>query len=313
MTNGSLIRLSEQLKALADPSRLRLVRICSRGELSVNELTKVLGQSQPRVSRHLKILCEADILERFREGSFVFYRLGNDPWVQQLIQQLLLAIPAQGPYVELDGFRADKIMEERQKAYARNTPDQAEGLSSLLSDGEWQQLEQAIRSICATFPVGRLLDLGTGRGKILRALGELCDQAVGIDIEQGVLQFTRSHLFQAGFSKLSLRQGNMYDLDFPSHSFDTITMERVFSIAEDKEALLTEAHRLLKPGGHLLIIDLLSCEDPNQPLVQETTLHRLLQHDDWQRLPTLTVPVGSHRFGLWPARHAVQDLQRHTP
>jgi len=245
------------LKAAAEPTRLRLLCICARGEFTVSEIQEIVDQSQPRVSRHLKLLCNAGLLERHREMHWVFYRVPQRGQGGELARTLLSVVPADDAQLDLDRRRLDEVLDRRAEAARRMV--EANGLSRGVArlDDE-ASVDVLILRTLADEPVGELLDIGTGTGRMLRLLGEKAERAVGIDISHAMLMLARSNLHAAGLDHLSVRHGNMYQLRFADHSFDTVTIDQVLFQAEDPGEVLREAARVLRPGGRLLLLEFLT-------------------------------------------------------
>lgn len=255
-------KLVTALRAAAEPTRLRLLALCGAGELTVSELTQILGQSQPRVSRHLKLLCEAGLLERFREGSWAFYRLaegGDSPEADRLAllaRQLIDLIPAEDPVLSLDQNRLDRVRLERAEqaaAYFRANAVEWDRIRSLYVDD--QEVETALLSLVAPGTYGDHLDIGTGTGQILIALAPRVRRSIGLDQSREMLGVARSNIAAAGLRMLSVRQGNMYKLPFPAAAFDLVTIHQVLHYEEEPAGVVIEASRVLRPGGRLIIVD----------------------------------------------------------
>jgi SAM-dependent methyltransferase len=245
-------RILDALKAVAEPTRLRLLSLCARGELTVTEVTEVVGQSQPRVSRHLKVLCAAGLLDRFREQNWVYYRVPLGGPGAELARGLLRLLPGDDPLLQLDRERLERVLARR----AEQVRAQAPGGSVPTPAG----VDARIADLMTGEALGDLLDIGTGTGRMLRLLGVLADTAVGIDISREMLMLARSNLHAAGLDHLSVRQGNMYQLRFADHSFDTVTIDQVLYQAEQPAEVLREAARVLRPGGRLLLVEFLTGE-----------------------------------------------------
>lgn len=245
------------LRAVAEPTRLRLLAVCARGELTVSDLVQVLGQSQPRVSRHLKLLCEAGLLDRFREGSWVFYRLAQTP----LAQLLSGLVPENDPTAALDAERLGAIKRARAEAaaaYFRANAARWDEIRSLHVDE--REVEAALVRLLPDQGVRDLLDIGTGTGRMLELFGPRVQQAVGVDLSREMLAVARVNLERAGLRNGSVRQADMYQLPFPGGSFDAVVIHQVLHYAERPGAAIAEAARVLRPGGHLLVIDFLPHE-----------------------------------------------------
>jgi ArsR family transcriptional regulator len=233
------------LKTLGDPTRLRLVALCQHGECSVSELTRVIGQSQPRISQQLKQLCDAGLLERFRDGKRVFYRVPAAATASASMRQLLELIPDEDPV-----FREDaKLLHERRGS---RVGDNVDGDAN---DPSHRALHRAILDLTVTAPIGDLLDVGCGRGAILKLLASRANRAVGVDIDANARQLARAELMLAGIPNCSLRKGDMYRLPFDDAEFNTIIIDDVLSNAKKPVRALEEARRLLKPGGRLFILE----------------------------------------------------------
>jgi ArsR family transcriptional regulator len=244
--------------ALADPTRLRIMSLLRAMELSVGELAQVLGQSQPRVSRHVKILIDAGLAERHKEGSWVFLSLGRPERVDPLF--LLLdrwaELDGEDGRAEADATRLAAVRADRTAAAERYFASHA---------GEWDQIrslhiadsevEAAIARALAGREVGRLVDVGTGTGRMLELFAAGATGALGIDRSPEMLRLARAKLGQAGLGSAELRQADMYSLPLPSGSADTVIIHQVLHYAQQPAAAVAEAARLLSPGGRLLIVD----------------------------------------------------------
>jgi ubiquinone/menaquinone biosynthesis C-methylase UbiE/DNA-binding transcriptional ArsR family regulator len=246
----SMQAVLEAFKAVAEPSRLRLLALCARGELTVSEVTEVVGQSQPRVSRHLKVLCAAGLLDRFREQNWVYYRVPLGGPGAALARRLLRLVPPDDPLLRLDRERLERVLARRVELLR----SQALGDTAPTPAG----VDARIVDLMAGEPLGDLLDIGTGTGRMLRLLGVAAGTAVGIDTSREMLVLARNNLHAAGLDHLSVRQGNMYQLRFADASFDTVTIDQVLYQAEQPAEVLREAARALRPGGRLLLVEFLT-------------------------------------------------------
>lgn len=247
--------LLARLKAAAEPTRLRLLRICAQGELTVGEITRVIAQSQPRVSRHLKILCDAGLLVRFRERHWVFYRVPLSGSEAELVGNILRNLEIADRDFLVDQQRLEDVLAERARLASGYT---AELRQPSVND---EQLSAAVGKLLGSRPVGDLLDIGTGTGRLLRFLGESAKQAVGVDISSEMLLVARSNLHSAGLSQCMVRHANMYQMPFTNCSFDTITIDDVLNEAEDPAAAVAEAARILRATGCLLLIEKIPSAD----------------------------------------------------
>jgi len=239
---SSTEQLIVHLKAFADPVRLRLLALCVRGECTVSELTQVMAQSQPRISQHLKQLCDAGLLERFRDGHFVYYRvpLGTEQAAQR--RRLFALLPADEPAYERD---FDKLCVQRAK----------QGLAVPEKDDDIvRKLHRALIELTVTMPLGDLIDIGSGQGRVLKLLGSRAQRAVGVDIDADSRQLARAELLLAGVENCSLRHGDMYDLPYADGEFDTVILDDVLRDAERPMVAIAEARRILKSGGRMLLL-----------------------------------------------------------
>lgn len=236
--------LLQRVKVLGDLTRLRLLALCRHGECSVSELTTVVGQSQPRISQQLKLLCEAGILRRFRDGKRVFYRVPTAAKRDQHLRPFLDLVPERDPEFVEDLRRLRELRGQRIGANA------AAGDADLAG----RELRKALVELTVTSPVGDLLDVGCGRGSILKLLASRARRAVGVDIDANARNLARAELMLAGLPNCSLRQGDMYRLPFGDAEFNTIILDDVLVDASDPVLVLKESSRLLKPGGRLLIL-----------------------------------------------------------
>ena len=234
-----------RLKTLGDPTRLRLVALCQQGECSVSELTRVIGQSQPRISQQLKQLCDAGLLDRFRDGKRVFYRVPSGTDMTAPLRQLLELIPDDDPV-----FMADwKLLRESRGERVVDMKNDR------LDDSASRALHRAILDLTVTASVGDLLDVGCGRGAILKLLASRANRLVGVDIDTNTRQLARAELMLAGIPNCSLRKGDMYRLPFADDEFNTIIIDDVLADARHPVRALKEARRLLRPGGRLFVLE----------------------------------------------------------
>lgn len=236
------------LKGAADPTRLRLLALLARGELTVGEICRVLGQSQPRISRHLRLLTEAGYLDRFREQQCVYYRTpvggARFGWLRQLLDQL-----GGEPQLQRDHDRATQVVTERGQRAARELPA-AQG-----APGDAVALAALVLEAVGPVGIGELLDIGTGSGRMLELLARRAQHAVGVDISAPALRLARARLHGAGLSHCEFHRGDMYCLPCGDGAFDTVTMDRVLADARHPQAALAEAARALRPEGRLIVVE----------------------------------------------------------
>ena len=248
--------LADRFQALADPTRLRIVALLRIMELSVGELAQVLGQSQPRVSRHLKILADAGVLQRRKEGSWVFLTLADagtvepmfgviDEWADTETQGLFAA----------DAARIDSIRAERAEAATRYFTSHAEVWDQIRSlHAAESEVERAIDRALGKRPLGRFVDIGTGTGRMMELFAPRSTEAVGIDRSSEMLRLARVKLEAAGISS-SLRQGDMYALPLGDGIADNVIIHQVLHYAHSPAAAIAEAARVIVAGGTLLVVD----------------------------------------------------------
>jgi ArsR family transcriptional regulator len=251
-----LLPLADRFQALADPTRLRILALLRIMELSVGELAQVLGQSQPRVSRHLKILADAGVLERRKEGSWVFLTLTDADRMQPMFELIDgWADSATEALFASDAARTESIRAERAEAANRYFAGHAEVWDQIRSlHVAESEVERAIGRVLGKRPLGRLLDIGTGTGRMIELFGPRATQATGIDRSSEMLRLARVKLEAAGIHS-SLRQGDMYALPLADQSADSVIIHQVLHYAHSPAAAISEAARVLAPGGSLLVVD----------------------------------------------------------
>ena len=246
----------ETFRALADPTRLRIVALLRAMELSVGELAQVLGQSQPRVSRHVKILIDAGLAERRKEGSWVFLSLCTGERVQPLFALLDSWSELDGAWIAADAARLAAVQADRAAAaeryFASHAADWDELRSLHIAESE---VEAGIARALGAHSVGRLVDIGTGTGRMIELFGREARSALGVDRSPEMLRLARVKLAQAGLQAAELRQADMYSLPLPAGSADTVLLHQVLHYAQQPAAAVAEAARLLGGGGRLLIVD----------------------------------------------------------
>jgi ArsR family transcriptional regulator len=270
--------LADRFQALADPTRLRIIALLRVMELSVGELAQVLGQSQPRVSRHLKILADAGVLERRKEGSWVFLTLAEAERVEPLFALIDdWADPATQRLFAADAARTESVRAERAEAANRYFASHAEVWDQIRSlHVAESEVERAIDRALGKRPLGRLVDVGTGTGRMIELFGPRAAQAVGIDRSSDMLRLARAKLEAAGIHS-SLRQGDMYALPLADQSADSVIIHQVLHYAHSPAVAGAEAARVLAPGGTLLVVDFAAHEREE---LRETDAHIRLGFED---------------------------------
>lgn len=249
--------LMAALRAAAEPTRLRLLALCADSQLTVSELTQILGQSQPRVSRHLKLLCEAGLLERVPEGTWAFYRVGDRLAGAPLVRALATLLPAGDPILARDNERLTAVKRARSEAaerYFRDNAAQWSAIRSLHID-ETQVEAAVLKMLDDGQPIGDLLDIGTGTGRLLEILSPKVKRGLGVDTSRDMLSIARSNLERAGIKHCQVRQADMYALPLDSGSMDAAVIHQVLHFADEPQKAIQEAVRVLKPAAHLVIVD----------------------------------------------------------
>lgn len=250
-----LDQLSQVAKALSDESRLRLLHLCNRAELTVSELVKITGLSQPRTSRHLNILQDAGLLDSFRERHFIYYRGTLTSPYKQIVSRLLQSINLDDPTISEDIRHLTALQAER--AMLAETYVEAEipdWLELHGYHGDSDAFSEHVVSLLKEHHVGHVLDIATGTGRMLCTVGALATSGYGVDLSDKMVIVARNAIETAGLSHLSVRKENMYALRFPEASFDTVTIDQVLYFAERPAALFAEAARVLKPSGNLVVV-----------------------------------------------------------
>jgi ArsR family transcriptional regulator len=245
------------LKAAGEPTRLRLIALLAGGDLTVTDMTDILGQSQPRISRHLKLLAEAGLVDRYQEGAWAYFRLSQGGPAVALVRELLEAADGADAVLARDDERLralKKVRSEKAQAYfSRNAADWDVMRRLHVSEAE---VEAKLAELIGAAPVDAFLDLGTGTGRILQLFSGLYRRGVGVDASRDMLAVARANLDRAGITKASIRHGDIFNLPLERGEFDVVTIHQVLHFLEEPEAAVAEAARMLKPGGRLVIVDL---------------------------------------------------------
>lgn len=250
--------LLDGLRAAGEPTRLRLLAVCAHGELTVTELTQVLGQSQPRISRHLKLLCEAGLLERHREGTSAFFRLAERGSGAAFGRMLVDLIPPEDAILARDLERLESVKAARAEAaqaYFRANAGRWDEIRSLYAPEV--DVEAALLDALRDLTVDDFLDIGTGTGRMLEVFAERIRHGVGVDLNREMLAIARANLERAQLRHCQVRLGDMYHLPFPPKSFDAVTVHQVLHFADEPVTAIAEAARVLRPDGALAVVDFL--------------------------------------------------------
>ena len=248
--------LNAALKAAGEATRLRVLVLLAEAELTVSDLTQILRQSQPRISRHLKLLVEAGLIERYREGSWAFFRLAERGATAELARELVARLDPADPNAVRDRERLASVRRARAQAaqdYFRSHAAQWDRIRKLHVADE--AVERAIADALAERPFRSLLDLGTGTGRMLELFGANIERGLGIDLSLDMLLLARARIERAGLRHCSVRQGDIYDLAVPAGSFDVVLIHQVLHFLDDGGRAIREAARVLAPSGRLLVID----------------------------------------------------------
>ncbi len=246
------------LRAAAESTRLRVLAVCAQGEVAVNELTRILDQSQPRVSRHLKVLCEEGLIERHREGTWAFYRIADPQNGKgaELARRIVDMIPSDDAQYLADRVALDAVKHERAtmaEAYFRANAESWDLIRTLHVDAA--EVERGMMAALPTETTHDLLDVGTGSGRILELLGGAVSRGTGLDLSREMLAIARAKLTTAGLDNCQLRHGDMYDIPMEDNSFDAATVHLVLHYADRPDAAISEIARVLRPGGRIIIAD----------------------------------------------------------
>ncbi|NEI37435.1 metalloregulator ArsR/SmtB family transcription factor [Rhizobium leguminosarum] len=249
--------LVDVLKAAGEPTRLRLLALLDGGDLTVTDLTEILGQSQPRISRHLKLLGEAELIERYQEGAWAYFRLKQDGKAAMLVRALLKHVSENDPTILRDGERLSQVKRqraERAQAYFSRNAAEWDELRRLHAADE--EVDAAVIRLLGSQPIDSLLDLGTGTGRILELLSGLYRRATGVDASRDMLSVARANLDKSRITKATVRHADILNLPFEGQDFDLVTIHQVLHFFDQPEIAIAEAARMLRPGGRLVVIDL---------------------------------------------------------
>jgi ubiquinone/menaquinone biosynthesis C-methylase UbiE/DNA-binding transcriptional ArsR family regulator len=252
----SLEALIGALKAAGEPTRIRVLALLAQAELTVKDLTAILAQSQPRISRHLRLLAEAGLVERHPEGAWVFYRLTDDGPGGRLARDLCALADGGDPVLSRDRERLTQVKQEQaeqaHRYFAANAADWGTIRSLHVAD---DRVEASMLAALGARPFEAFLDLGTGTGRLLELFAPLYRRGVGIDTSTAMLAVARANLDRAGIGHAQVRLGDIYNLALPRNAFDVVANHQVLHYLDDPERAIGEAARVLRPGGRLLVVD----------------------------------------------------------
>lgn len=310
--------LLASLRAAAEPTRLRLLALAGRGAFCVMEFTEILGQSQPRLSRHLKLLCECGLLDRVREGANVWFALptGDDG---SLARELITRLPPDDPILEADRRQAARVLAERARVASESFRSKGADWDEMRAlDLPAAAVESALLSLIPA-DSGRLLDVGTGTGRVLELLAPRVRQALGVDASKAMLALARSRLAEPEYAHCGVRLADMYRLPLADASFDTAVLQMVLHYAEDPAGAIAETARVLRPGGRLVVIELAAHERADLtarlahrwPGFSDATMRALLAGAGLQAEAPLSI-AGTLTINVWAATRFADAPVTHT-
>jgi ubiquinone/menaquinone biosynthesis C-methylase UbiE len=291
--------LLASLKAAAESTRIRIMFILSHGELNVSELTHVLGQSQPRVSRHLKLMADAGLLYRYKEGNWVLFRLRQEGLAGALSRAVVDMLSDRDQLLSGDLARLEEVKrqrDERATAYFSTNAEHWKELRSLHVDDA--NVEAAMRQMLGPSPIETLVDLGTGTGQALELFADQSQKLFGIDSSRDMLAIARTALPQTTLRRAELRQADIYAVPLPDNTADVVTIHQVLHFLDEPQKALLEARRIMKPNGRLLVVDFAPHE---LETLREAHAHRRLGLAGEQMASWLT------RANLILEKHTVLD------
>ena len=311
----------EALRAAGEPTRLRILALLHREELAVMELGQILDQSQPRVSRHLKLLTEAGLVERFPDGAWMFYRLAAHGPRRVLIDRALAMIDPEDAELSRDQARLNQVHAGRMDAaadyFARNAVQWDHLRALYVAEAE---VEAAVLAAAGPGPFERLVDLGSGTGRMLTLFGQRARQAVGLDLSQQMLNVARRRTGEAGLSHCELRHGDIFNTRLPDGFADLVVVHQVLHYLSDPGAALAEAARLVEPQGRLLVVDfaphrleyLREAHQHRRLGFSDTEMQRWFEAAGLEALAPVTLPA-TRAEGLtvkiWTAARAAADAR----
>ena len=249
-------KLLSALRAAGEPTRLRILAILALGELTVSELTQVLLQSQPRISRHLKLLADAGLVLRYPEGSWVFYRLHENAALSELLGEIIASLPEGDHDLQRDRERLAEVRAERAKRAQDYFAANAAQWDNLRAHHIPETaIEERMAELLGGEAIDLLVDLGTGTGRMLEIFGPRAGRAVGFDISPDMLTIARAKIDETGAENCQVRQGDCANVPLEDGTADIVILHQVLHFLDDPQRALNEAARITKPGGAVLIAD----------------------------------------------------------
>lgn len=288
----ALNSLLNVLKAAGEETRIRILALFKGGELTVTELATIMRQSQPRISRHLRLLCEAGLLERHREGTWIFYRLADLGEQADLVNSIMNYIPYQDQILQHDQKRLEEVKKTRDLKAASYFQENAANWDKIRSlYVPERQVEDYLLEITNNLEIETLLDVGTGTGRMLKLFSPHTKQGIGIDLSHEMLGVARSHLENNAITNMQIRHGDMYDLALMDGSMDLVLFHQVLHFADDPLAAIRETARILRPDGIVIVIDFLPHKNEK---LREEHAHRRLgfseeEINEWCRITDLKI------------------------
>ncbi len=244
------------LKAAAEPTRLRILGLLAASELNVKDLTQILGQSQPRISRHLKLLTEAGLIERFRDGSWVYFHVSDRSETGRLAMSIVKSIDPDEPVLLRDAQRCTALKSDReaqaQSYFAAHAADWNQIRSLHVAEHE---VEQAMLKALGGGPFDLFLDLGTGTGRTLELFSGRYERGLGLDVNQAMLAYAEGAIARAKLTNAQVRHGDIYHLPLADGCADAVVIHQVLHFLPEPGLAIREAARVLGPGGKILIVD----------------------------------------------------------
>ncbi|MEO1701717.1 MAG: metalloregulator ArsR/SmtB family transcription factor [Pseudomonadota bacterium] len=292
-----LDELVEILKMAAEPSRLRILRVLAAGDLTVTDLTTILGQSQPRVSRHLKLLVEHRLIRRWQEGSWAFFRVNREPAYWDLVNTLLAHLDPNDATLQRDEERLNAVKRERRQRASDYFSQNANAWDKIRSlHAPDSEVEASLLEAVGIGPFNALLDIGTGTGRMLELFAPQSQSALGVDHNREMLAIARANIDSAGLKGAEVRLGDIENLDVGRGIYDLVLIHQVLHFLHDPAMAVAEAVRALSPGGTVAIVDFATHD--NEDLRAEHQHLRLGFADD--------VVIG------WLLEAGISDVQTHA-